>query len=135
MQEQENVSLMTKKIKMSCPFYRFAEIRLSEREGGYTVSETDEGFFVPVVSDPEDVRKGLMHRTDVGEGMLFAFETPRKPSFWMKNTLVPLDMEFLDADMNIVDAHRNVQPGDLTPRQSKKEVCFVLERPSSTSSF
>ena len=115
---------------MSCPRYESTEIKLSEREGGYTVSETDEGFSVPVVSDPEDIRKGLMHRTDVGEGMLFAFETPRTPSFWMKNTLVPLDMEFLDANLNIVDAHRNVQPGDLTLRRPKKEVCFVLERPA-----
>ena len=114
---------------MSCPRYESTEIRLSEREGGYTVSETDEGFSVPVVSDPEDIRKGLMHRTDVGQGMLFAFETPRTPSFWMKNTLVPLDMEFLDANLNIVDAHRNVQPGDLTLRRPKKRCALYSKDP------
>ena len=115
---------------MSCPRTRHDSITLAERDGGYNIG-TNTGFQVPVASTVEDIRTGLMHRTDVGEGMLFAFETPRVPSFWMKNTLVPLDMEFLDANLNIVDAHRNVQPGDLTLRRPKKEVCFVLERPST----
>lgn len=115
---------------MSCPRIQYDSITLAERDGGYNI-DTEKGFLVPVASTPEDIRTGLMHRTDVGEGMLFAFETPRVPSFWMKNTLVPLDIEFLDANMNVVDAHRNVQPGDLTPRQPKKEVCFVLERPTT----
>lgn len=114
----------------SCPTIDKARVSLAEREGGYDVSPSG-GFEVPVVFSKEDVRRGLMHREDVGNGMLFSFDTPRRPAFWMKNTLVPLDMEFLDADLNVVDAHRDVQPGDLTLRRPKKEVCFVLERPSS----
>ncbi|MBD52953.1 MAG: hypothetical protein CL450_06635 [Acidimicrobiaceae bacterium] len=117
---------------MECPRLP-PHIRLEPHAKGYGVSESA-GFQVPVVTTPEAIHTGLMHREDVGHGMLFAFQTPRTPSFWMKNTLVPLDMEFLDADFNIVDAHRNVQPGDLTLRTSRSPVCFVLERPAARES-
>lgn len=113
-----------------CPsLLRSRTVRLEERAGGYDLSENGT-IEVPVATTSEDIRTGLMHRTNVGNGMLFAFSTPTVPSFWMKNTLVPLDMEFLDEHLNLVDAHRNVQPGDLTPRRPKKEVCYVLERPA-----
>jgi uncharacterized protein len=113
---------------MECPPLP-EHVRLEPRAGGYTVSTS--GFRVPVATTPEAIRRGLMHRENVGNGMLFAFNAPRVPSFWMKNTLVPLDMEFLDGDLNVLDAHRNVQPGDLTLRRSRSAVCFVLERPAT----
>jgi len=112
---------------MECPRLP-PHIHLEPHAEGYSVSES--GFQVPVVTTPEAIRTGLMHREDVGNGMLFAFEAPHTPSFWMKNTLVPLDMEFLDAEFNIVDARRNVQPGDLTLQTPHSPICFVLERPA-----
>lgn len=121
---------------MQCPpIPTSLQITLRPRANGYVVTEAEarETFSVPVATTPDAIRRGLMHREDVGNGMLFAFETPRVPSFWMKHTLVPLDMEFLDAELNLVDAHRHVQPGDLTPRRPSSPVCFVLERPAGSS--
>lgn len=55
-------------------------------------------LFVEVASDPQTQQYGLMNREhlDPDAGMLFAFDEPRDLSFWMKNTLIPLDIIFFD---------------------------------------
>jgi uncharacterized protein len=57
-----------------------------------------------VATAPEQRRRGLMHVPVVpaGTGMLFVFESERTGGFWMKNTLVPLDIAFAAADGSIV---------------------------------
>jgi uncharacterized membrane protein (UPF0127 family) len=60
----------------------------------------------------EEISSGLMFRPSLPDsrGMLFLFDRPRLPSFWMKNTLVPLDLVFLDGTGAVVDVIANVQP-------------------------
>jgi uncharacterized membrane protein (UPF0127 family) len=60
---------------------------------------------VEVVDSDEERQKGLMHREQLDEnnGMLFIFETTRKLTFWMKNTLIPLDMIFISKDMKVIN--------------------------------
>lgn len=60
---------------------------------------------VELAITPEEKAKGLMHREYLAEdkGMLFIFEDEKTPSFWMKNTLLPLDMVFINSDNKIVD--------------------------------
>ena len=61
---------------------------------------------------PEETSNGLMFRPTLPEnrGMLFLFDEPRVPTFWMKNTLIPLDLVFLDGAGVVVDVVANVQP-------------------------
>ncbi|MGI9393483.1 MAG: DUF192 domain-containing protein [Boseongicola sp.] len=86
-------------------------------------------FTVDVADDPEERSIGLMHRERLptGAGMLFAYDSPRHALFWMKNTLIPLDMIFMDADGRVTRIHENAIPHDLTLIEGGEHVMFVLE--------
>lgn len=64
--------------------------------------------------DPYAWSKGLMFRKSLAQdtGMLFVFPDSAKRSFWMKNTTIPLDMLFIDADNKIVTIHAGAVPCD-----------------------
>ena len=72
---------------------------------------------VEIADDSEERAHGLMGRKSLEpmSGMLFVYETPRPASFWMKNTLIPLDMLFFDAAGVLRTVHPQAQPLDLTP--------------------
>lgn len=72
---------------------------------------------VEIADDPAERAQGLMNRTALNPnaGMLFIFESPRPAAFWMKNTLIPLDMVFMDAKGVIRHIHASAIPHDLTP--------------------
>ena len=86
-------------------------------------------FTVEVADDPKERSVGLMHRAYMsrGAGMLFVYETPQRAVFWMKNTLLPLDMIFLDASGTVTRIHENAIPGDLTGIDGGQAVQYVLE--------
>lgn len=71
---------------------------------------------------------GLMHRTQMGthEGMLFVFERPGIQCFWMKNTLIPLSVAFVDDDGTIVNVDE-MKPQTLDSHCSDRPVRYVLE--------
>jgi uncharacterized membrane protein (UPF0127 family) len=81
-----------------------------------------------VAQTPEQRSTGLMFRSAMGpnEGMLFAFEAPGQQCFWMKNTLLPLSVAFVDDDGSVVNIE-NMKPQTLDSHCSKKPVRFVLE--------
>jgi hypothetical protein len=86
--------------------------------------------FVVEVADNDDTReRGLMFRRHLAgdHGMLFDFKTPQEVAFWMKNTLIPLDMLFVDADGRVVRIARNAVPHDETPIPSGAPVLGVIE--------
>jgi uncharacterized membrane protein (UPF0127 family) len=78
-----------------------------------------DGFAVTLelAQSPEEISQGLMFRASLAEdrGMLFLFEEPRMPSFWMKNTLIPLDIVFLDGDGTVVDVAHDARPCPAEP--------------------
>lgn len=85
-------------------------------------------FRVEVAATPEQQEKGLMFRTAMGadEGMIFPMDPPRTAAFWMRNTVIPLDIIYIGADrriLNIADA----KPYDETPLLSAGKAAAVLE--------
>lgn len=88
-----------------------------------------ESFAVEVADDQQERARGLMAREamDTAAGMLFVYETPRRAQFWMKDTLIPLDMIFADATGLVTRVHSNAVPQDLTPIDGGNAVRFVLE--------
>ncbi|UWP93639.1 DUF192 domain-containing protein [Aliiroseovarius crassostreae] len=87
------------------------------------------GFSVEVAQTNRERAKGLMFREELpkGQGMLFVYPFAHQVAFWMKNTLIPLDMIFLSSDGRVTYVHENAQPGDLTPVSGGQDVRYVLE--------
>lgn len=75
--------------------------------------------------------RGLMWRTHLadGEGMLFAFPQDAEHSFWMRNTLIPLDMLFLDSEGRVVGIVAMAPPRSLDSRTVGVPSRYVLEVP------
>ncbi|MBR2172555.1 DUF192 domain-containing protein [Sphingopyxis sp.] len=92
-------------------------------------------FNVEVARTDEEQDRGLMFRTSLpeGGGMIFPFKKPRIGSFWMKNTLIPLDMFFIRADGSIDRIAENTIPESLEPVVSGGEVSAVLELAGGTA--
>jgi len=86
-------------------------------------------FTVEMARTDEEQARGLMFRTQVakGTGMLFPMSPPREAGFWMKNTLVPLDMIFIRADGTIARIAANTVPKTLDVVGSGEPVVAVLE--------
>ncbi len=86
-------------------------------------------FDVEIARTPAEQAYGLMNRKSMGMnyGMLFLFPTEDERSFWMRNTLIPLDMLFIREDGTIHSIHESAIPHDLTPVLSKGPVLAVLE--------
>lgn len=86
-------------------------------------------FTVEVADDFQERARGLMfvEQMPMLSGMLFVYERPQAVSFWMKNTLIPLDMIFTAPDGEILSIHENAVPGDTTPIPGGDGIQMVLE--------
>ena len=86
-------------------------------------------FTVDIADDAAERAQGLMFVEDMPTlaGMLFIYERPQNVSFWMKNTLIPLDMLFANPQGEVMRVHANAVPGDLTPIPGGNDIQMVLE--------
>ena len=86
-------------------------------------------FRVEVARTAQEQAKGLMFRTALGpdEGMIFPMNPPRDASFWMRNTVIPLDIIFVGTDRRILNIAANTTPYSETPVPSSGPVIGVLE--------
>lgn len=96
------------------------------------VIDTEHGptkFQAEVAADPASQEKGLMFRKALAPdaGMLFDFHTPEFQTFWMKNTVIALDMIFIRSDGTISSIAPNAVPYSETPIPSYEPVRAVLE--------
>jgi len=86
-------------------------------------------FAIEIADNDASREKGLMFRTSLASdaGMLFDFHHEEIATFWMQNTLIPLDMVFIGEDGTVRTIHVNAHPMDTTTIPSGVPVRFVLE--------
>lgn len=93
---------------------------------------------IEVARTAAERKQGLMERTvlEAGTGMLFIFDPEDRPSMWMKNMLIPLDLVFIGADKTVNHIENNAPPcaeseAKNCPQYTSKEAAsFVLELPA-----
>ena len=92
---------------------------------------TEHTFQSEMALTPQQQAQGMMFRTQMApdEGMLFVFGEVRRASFWMRNTLIPLDIVFFRANGRIANIVANAAPETDTHRRSTGRVAGVLEIP------
>jgi uncharacterized membrane protein (UPF0127 family) len=92
-------------------------------------------FQVEMAISPDQQRTGLMFRTSVLEtgGMLFDWGRPQESQMWMKNTLVPLDMVFINQDGMIRSIAENTVPRSVATISSRGPVRATLELAAGTT--
>jgi uncharacterized protein len=86
-------------------------------------------YVVEIAETPPQQTKGMMFRTELADdkGMLFPFREPRMASFWMKNTVIPLDIIFIRSDGLIENIGENAIPYSTDTVESTGPVTAVLE--------
>ncbi|MFB6246727.1 MAG: DUF192 domain-containing protein [Candidatus Pacearchaeota archaeon] len=69
-------------------------------------------FDVEIAETPNELRKGLMNRESLekSKGMFFIFNESDKHGFWMKDTEIPLDIIWINSDMEVVDVEHSAKP-------------------------
>lgn len=92
-------------------------------------SAGERAFNVEVVREEAERNRGLMHRKTLADdaGMLFDYDPPQEVAFWMKNTYIPLDIIFIDAEGRIITIAANTTPHSLKRIPSNGVARGVLE--------
>ena len=103
---------------------RFAAIALATivplaacANSGPYVELNGHSYTIEIAADDASRAHGLMDRTEMAadHGMLFVFDDDAMRAFWMKNTKIPLDMLFFDADRRLVSVQHDVPPCEADP--------------------
>jgi len=94
-------------------------------------------FSVELAITPQEQARGLMYSKELPKdiGMLFVFNEEEIQSFWMKNTLIPLDMIWINSNSTVVDYYKDAKPcsDDICiPIRPKEKAIYVLELNAGT---
>ena len=107
---------------------------LKFRKDGELTFQNKNGEFISSIDlefaeTAKERAQGLMYRTELGEnqGMLFIFPAEEIQSFWMHNTVLPLDMIFVNSNLEIVTIRKNTKPYDDSSYPSTKPAQYVIE--------
>ena len=105
-------------------FRKDAELMLLAATG-----DTIRKIEIEIADDDYERETGLMYREELGKdhGMLFIFPDEEERSFYMRNTLIPLDIVYFNADSSAISIHENTTPYDETGIPSNGAAQFVLE--------
>lgn len=112
--------------------YQMPEVRLAKEEITLVAPDgSKESMVVEIADNPMEQRKGLMFRERLlqGEGMLFVFREEQERNFWMKNTRIPLDILYFNAQGAFLSRASMLpcrsEPCELYP--SKGNASYALE--------
>jgi len=92
-------------------------------------------FTVEVATTPGQMEQGLMFRHSLAAdaGMIFDYGVPSMGAMWMKNTLIPLDMLFVDQQGRVINIHERAVPGSLEPIAAAAPARAVIELNGGTA--
>ena len=106
-------------------FRKDGELRFLVGKTNRTIATLD----IEVADNDAEREQGLMYRDTMAEnnGMLFLMEVAEPQTFWMKNTIISLDIIYADADKRIVSISKNCKPYSLEQIPSVKPALYVVE--------
>ena len=118
-------TIIEKPTKPNPIFRKDGELRFLNNRTNEVITTID----IEVAGDDAAKEQGLMYRDSMAEnaGMLFLMGTEELQAFWMKNTIIPLDILFVDSDRRIVSISRNCKPYSLEQIPSGKPALYVVE--------
>ncbi|MBN1962104.1 MAG: DUF192 domain-containing protein [Deltaproteobacteria bacterium] len=95
----------------------------------FSPAGVDISVLVEVAISQKDHQRGLMYRQslETNHGMLFIFKDEAIRSFWMKNTYIPLDMIFINSQLQVVGVIHNAKPLSLSSRSVDTPAKYVVE--------
>jgi uncharacterized membrane protein (UPF0127 family) len=96
--------------------------------------EKEHTFTLEVPRTPEGQAKGLMNRTELKDdgGMLFLYAVPQRVCFWMKDTLVALDLIIIDANSKILEIIPSMKPKSIRMKCSQSQAIAAIEVKAGT---
>jgi uncharacterized protein len=107
------------------PFTKDGELRFLDGKTDKEISKID----IEVAQTPDKTQQGLMYRHSMADslGMLFVFDVEEQQSFWMKNTYLPLDIIYINANKQIVSIAQNCKPLSEESIPSEGNAKYVVE--------
>lgn len=114
-----------KSLTKEITFNKEGELTLKKAVNDSIITKLD----IEIADDEYSTQTGLMYRNAMAENqaMLFVFNNMQKRSFYMKNTKIPLDIIYLNAEKEIVSIQKNAKPFDETSLISEAASQYVLE--------
>ena len=106
-------------------FKKEGELIFINKAEGDTLAVID----IEIADNDQKTSQGLMYRSSMPEnaGMLFFMDSQRIQGFWMKNTYIPLDMIFVNSEMEVVTIHANTTPMKESSYFSTAPALYVVE--------
>ncbi|WP_370391949.1 DUF192 domain-containing protein [uncultured Winogradskyella sp.] len=122
---KENKGTPSNTSQVSIPFKKEGTLKVLKSQNDSIIAQLD----IEIADNEYETQTGLMYRTELKEnhGMLFIFPDVSFRSFYMKNTKIPLDIIYIDENMNVVSIQKNAQPFDETSLPSEAPAKYVLE--------
>ncbi|MFA5971690.1 MAG: DUF192 domain-containing protein [Lentimicrobiaceae bacterium] len=124
--KKSNITINDQPVVPSKPVFRKdGELRFLNKKTNKVITTID----IEVADDDAEREQGLMYRDTMAEnaGMLFLMDTEEPQTFWMKNTIISLDIVYADSERRIVSISKNCKPYSLDQIPSVKPALYVVE--------